>query len=177
MDQTCCDADMSRHVGFALSLIAAASACEPAQETPRHAAHTVVVAERPPLAPTKAPPRPPAGLPRDRSAGARAVDEATWAVLEQGLAASDYATRLFAAEALGCVHTERAVKRLGYLLGDPEEDVRMAAVGALHRQPGDASRRYLESVRDDEQERLDVRVLAAAALVSPRPSCRERTAP
>ena len=99
------------------------------------------------------------------------VEGASWSVLMQGLGANDFATRLFATEALGCIHTAAAVAKLSHQLGDPEEDVRIAAVAALHRQLGAAARRELETVRDDEQESLVVRVLAASALVSPPQPC------
>lgn len=99
------------------------------------------------------------------------VDSRTWSVVVEGLEADDYATRLFATEALACVHTSAAIAKLARQLGDPEEDVRIAAVAALHRQPGDEARRQLETVRDDEQESLVVRVLAASALVSPPQPC------
>lgn len=90
----------------------------------------------------------------------------TVAVLREGLAAGDYAVRLAATEALGEVPDEVALRLLAGQLGDPEEDVRAAAVLALRGRAGSAARKLLEAVRDDKNEVLAVRVLAASALLS-----------
>ena len=50
-------------------------------------------------------------------------------------------------------------------LGDPEPDVRTAAVDALAQVPGPRARALLDSVVNDESEELSIRVVAAGALV------------
>jgi HEAT repeat protein len=69
------------------------------------------------------------------------------AVLERALANSDYATRLIAIEAVGDARADAPLGWLEHALGDPEHDVRMAAVEALdrihstrHRLPGHGAR-------------------------------------
>jgi HEAT repeat protein len=89
-------------------------------------------------------------------------DEATSiAVLRDGLQSRDYATRLFAVEALGHVRAVDVTPALERALGDPEHDVRVAAVEALKQQGSPRARALLRTVRDDKSEALDVRVLAA----------------
>lgn len=101
-----------------------------------------------------------------------APEAATLAVLAEGLAAPDYATRLLATEALACVPAEAALPALAHQLGDPEADVRATALVALHHHTDPRAAVLLRSVRDDTAEDLALRVLAASSLVSPRPSCR-----
>lgn len=98
---------------------------------------------------------------------ARPVDPASLQVLAAGLVAPDYATRLTATETFGLLPLELAVPALERQLGDPEEDVRAAAVVALGKHHDPRSSALLRSVRDDDEEHLLIRVLAASALVSP----------
>jgi HEAT repeat protein len=100
-----------------------------------------------------------------------ATDAATVRVLLEGLTSDDYATRLVATEALGCAPAAVALPPLERQLGDPEEDVRAAAVLALKRHGNGPARALLASVRDDTQETASLRVLAAAALISPSNPC------
>jgi HEAT repeat protein len=86
-------------------------------------------------------------------------------VLERALASSEDATGLIAIEAIG---DERADGLLGWLehpLGDPEHDVRMAAVEALDKMHSPRSMGFLVTVRDDTTEELDVRAVVAGALL------------
>jgi HEAT repeat protein len=116
-----------------------------------------------------------AGVPARVAPSGAAVEPETLAVVRTGLASADYATRLVATDALGCAPATVAIQALERQLADPEEDVRAAAIAALHRQTPQADRmaqQLLRSVRDDDQEKLSLRVLAAAALINPPPSCR-----
>jgi HEAT repeat protein len=122
-----------------------------------------------PVHPPQARPAPAAPTP----APAPSVDDATFLVLREGVAATDYATRLTATEALGCVPGPDATALLADQLGDPEPDVRAAALLALDRRGSDArALGLLSSVRDDRTEDLDLRVLAAAALATPNHDCK-----
>ena len=87
------------------------------------------------------------------------------AVLKAALADKDYATRLIAVEALGHARTDVVVPWLEHALGDPEHDVRMAAVEALISLRTARALGVVVSVRDDTSEDLDIRALAAAALL------------
>jgi HEAT repeat protein len=77
----------------------------------------------------------------------------------------DYATRLIAVEALGTVDRVDTTPWLAHALGDPEHDVRVAAVQALSHLRFPRAERLLRSVRDDVEEALDIRALAASALL------------
>jgi len=90
-------------------------------------------------------------------------------VLKEALASKDYATRLVAAEALGEAKLDSAVPWLEHVLGDPEHDVRMAAVEALDRVHSPHARALLVTVRDDMTEELDIRAVAAGALLQTTP--------
>jgi HEAT repeat protein len=86
-------------------------------------------------------------------------------VVREALGSRDYETRLFAVEALGSVPLADAVGWLANALGDPEHDVRVAAIEALRRHGSARARQLLCSVRDDRSEALDIRALAASALL------------
>lgn len=101
-----------------------------------------------------------------RPAPVAARDEASIAVLREALASKDYATRLLAVEALGDVHTEEFLPWLEHALGDPEHDVRMAAVDALAKYRTESAARVLRTVRGDKTEEMDIRALAASALLT-----------
>lgn len=92
-------------------------------------------------------------------------------VLAQGLASPDYATRILATEALVGVAGGWALSQLQRQLGDPEPDVRAAAIEALHQRLEPRARLLLATVRDDTDESLALRVLASWALVTPANPC------
>ena len=112
-------------------------------------------------APPPARPRPvvPAARP------ARTLDPASVDVLRQAVTSRNVATRLLAVEALAETDVEAFVVWLEPLLGDPELDVRMAAVAALRRFGSPRARALLASVRDDTDEDLEIRALAAAGVL------------
>ena len=96
-------------------------------------------------------------------------DAASLAVLEQALASKDYATRLIAIEAVADGHADGLIGGLEHALGDPEHDVRMAAIEALDRLHSTRARALLLTVRDDTTEELDIRAVAAGALLRTTP--------
>lgn len=98
-----------------------------------------------------------------------AIDPASTAVLEKALSSKDYATRLIAVEAVGDSRSEALVGWLEHALGDPEHDVRMAAVESLDRVHSSRAVALLVTVRDDNREELDIRAVAAAALLRTTP--------
>jgi HEAT repeat protein len=59
-------------------------------------------------------------------------------------------------------HIVAAVSLVEGALGDPEHDVRLAAIEALRALPSTRATALLRSVRDDDTESLDLRALAAA---------------
>ena len=93
------------------------------------------------------------------------LDAASVAVLQHALGSKDIATRLIAMEAVGDSHADALIGWLEHGLGDPEHDVRMAAVEALDRIHTPRALGLLASVRDDTTEELDVRAVAAGALL------------
>lgn len=93
---------------------------------------------------------------------------ASLAVLHAALQSADYATRLLAVQAFGEATAIDATPWLGYALGDPEHDVRMAAVDSLARITSPRALELLTTVRDDEHEALDIRALSASALLTPK---------
>ena len=95
-----------------------------------------------------------------------AKETGSWAVLRQALKSKDYATRLLATQALGGIRTTDVAGWLAHSLADPEHDVRVAAVDALDRIGGRRALGLLRSVRDDTSEALDIRALAASALIN-----------
>ena len=97
------------------------------------------------------------------------IDPASTAVLEKALSSKDYATRLIAVEAVGDSRAEALVGWLEHALGDPEHDVRMAAVESLDRLHSSRAFALLVTVRDDSSEELDIRAVAAAALLRTTP--------
>ncbi len=97
--------------------------------------------------------------------GAPPVDDASVAVLREALASEDWSTRIIAVETIGEIRAAGLVPWIETTLGDPEHDVRMAAVEALGEIPGEVSARLLRSVRDDTTEELDIRAIAASALL------------
>lgn len=88
---------------------------------------------------------------------------ASWKVLRRGLASRDYADRLLTTQLLG--ELRGSEDWLARSLSDPEHDVRVAAVDALKRLGTPRAAQLLRRVRDDNTEKLDIRVLAAAALL------------
>lgn len=113
-------------------------------------------------------PSPPPTTPRP--APAASLDPTSLAVLKEALAGRDPITRLIAVEALGDARAPELVDWIGHALGDPEHDVRVAAVDALAPLVGGArARALLISVRDDKTEDLEIRALAASALLRPNP--------
>src|SRR5262245_29394857 len=76
-------------------------------------------------------------------------------VLRSALVSSDYATRLLAVEALGRVHAFDAGLALERALGDPEHDVRAAAIESLRQLGSPRAWEALRTVRDDNREALD----------------------
>jgi HEAT repeat protein len=102
-------------------------------------------------------------------APARALNATSLAVIKEALASKDYATRLIAVEALGDAKADVLVPWLEHALGDPEHDVRMAAVEALEKVRSPRASAVLATVRDDASEDLDIRALAASALLQPDP--------
>lgn len=99
----------------------------------------------------------------------RSIDPVSVAVLKQAIEDKDYATRLIAIEAMGVSRSEVFVAQLERALGDPEHDVRMAAVDALRAIGSARTVTLLRSVRDDTAEELDVRTLAAGAVLMTGP--------
>jgi HEAT repeat protein len=95
-----------------------------------------------------------------------ATETPSWAVLRQALKSKDYAVRLLATQALGGIRTVDASGWIEHSLADPEHDVRVAAVDALDRVGSRRALALLRSVRDDETEALDIRALAASALIN-----------
>jgi HEAT repeat protein len=95
----------------------------------------------------------------------RSLDATSIAVLKEALANKDYAVRLVALEALGQTKLDALVPWLEHALGDPEHDVRMTAAEALVKIRSPRALALLATVRDDREESLDIRALAAAALL------------
>ena len=145
-------------MGRALALVLCAG-CQPeAPPSPAPAPEPTVPASTPTAVRPAQPP----------SRALSAEDVVSLGVLEQGVAETrDYHTRWVATDALGFVPgSERVVSLLEARLGDPEEDVRAAAVLSLGRHGArPAACALLRSVRDDAHELLGVRVLAARALL------------
>ena len=95
--------------------------------------------------------------------GGSARMNASWRVLESGLRSRDYGDRLLTTQVLGELRgSEDWIARS---LSDPEHDVRIAAVDALKHLGTPRAAQLLRRVRDDNTEKLDIRVLAAAALL------------
>lgn len=103
-----------------------------------------------------------------RSSASRpnAPESTSLEILQKALRSQDYATRLIAVEAAGELKMPQSVEWLAVALGDPEHDVRMAAVMALASQHTHRAGDLLRSVRDDETEQLDIRALASSALLT-----------
>ncbi len=87
----------------------------------------------------------------------------SWRVIERGLLSRDYADRLLTTQVLG--ELRGSEDWLARSLSDPEHDVRVAAVDAHNRLGSPRAAQLLRRVRDDNTEKLDIRVLAAAAVV------------
>lgn len=116
----------------------------------------------------------PAAVRRERITTKRLSDlDAALEVLRAALHDSDYATRLMAVEALGAVRSIDVTPWLAHALGDPEHDVRVAAIEALRRIGSPAAGHLLRTVVDDDHEQLDLRALAASALLSTLRTTRE----
>ena len=148
------------------------SACDHAKREPISPSFSDDLALRAPAAPFNLQ-RTSATPPMVESAN-RSDAGATLSVLKAGLDDKDYGTRLVATEALGCVSAPEALGWLERQLGDPEEDVRAAAILSLAQRRTQTAQRLLRSVQNDEKEQLALRVLAAAALVSPAMRCDTR---
>jgi HEAT repeat protein len=114
-------------------------------------------------------PHPRLTLARDvRQRSAPRLDPVSLAVLEDATKSADPDTRILAIEAVADARVPELVEWLGHALGDPEHDVRVTAVEGLTRLATPRAHDLLVSVRDDKTEDLDVRALAASALlVSP----------
>ncbi len=97
---------------------------------------------------------------------APAKENASWAVLRKAIQSRDYAVRLLATQALGGIRTVDVTGWIEHSLADPEHDVRVAAIDALDRVHSRKALTLLRSVRDDESEALDIRALAASALIN-----------
>ncbi len=107
---------------------------------------------------------------REAGPGGRAsLDTSSIAVLKEALASRDYATRLVAIDAIANARAELLTGGLEHALGDPEHDVRIAAVDALDRIHTTRALALLITVRDDTTEELDVRAAAAGALLRTTP--------
>lgn len=101
-----------------------------------------------------------------RSLAAPSKENASWAVLRKAIQSRDYAVRLLATQALGGIRTVDVTNWIEHSLADPEHDVRVAAIDALDRVHSRKALTLLRSVRDDESEALDIRALAASALIN-----------
>ncbi len=95
------------------------------------------------------------------------ADSRAQIVLGQALAVSDFSARLLAVETLGLVADAWAFSELERKLGDPDADIRAAAILALGNRADARARELLLSIRDDETEDLDLRVLAIRTLLTP----------
>jgi HEAT repeat protein len=99
------------------------------------------------------------------------LDSRSIEVLREALASSDFATRILVVEAVGAAGGDAFLGWLEHALGDPEPDVRAAAIEALGRLGSAGALALLVTVRDDGEEALDLRALAASFLLkSPGPS-------
>lgn len=110
---------------------------------------------------------PDARLSPARPVGAGNLDAASLAVLQAALESKDIEVRLIAVQALGETRATVVLPWLEHALGDPEHDVRMVAVEALRTIGAARAGALLQSVRDDATEELDIRALAASALLGP----------
>jgi HEAT repeat protein len=121
--------------------------------------------ERAARAPSSSPaPAPPPA--RASATAAAGFDPVSLDVLRQALLSrDDFGARYAAVEALGETRSPAVVEWLAQALGDPEHDVRLAAVSALRHIGGPRAAQLLRSVRDDTTEALDVRAVAAGALL------------
>lgn len=153
------------HRGTALWMfLASLSACDRVAPAARSSDTAAPVAETPRA------PAPPVRQARAPGGGAtRPVDTRSLAVLKEALDSKDYATRLIAVEAMGQAKLDTFVPSLEHTLGDPEHDVRMAAVEALEACGSPRANAILATVRDDTTEALDIRVVAAGALLRTTP--------
>ena len=95
-----------------------------------------------------------------------ARQSASWEVLRKALVSRDYSIRLLATQALGDIQRIDVTSWLEHALGDPEHDVRVSAVDSLRRIGSRRALDVLRTVRDDQAEALDIRALAASALLS-----------
>lgn len=106
------------------------------------------------------------GVDPARALAAPGKESASWAVLRKAIQSRDYAVRLLATQALGGIRTVDVTTWLEHVLADPEHDVRVAAIDALDRVHSRKALTLLRSVRDDESEALDIRAVAASALIN-----------
>jgi hypothetical protein len=97
-----------------------------------------------------------------------AIDAASIAVIHEAARSEAFEARLIALEIIGEKRLTTLVPDVAYALGDPDHDVRLAAVRALVTLADREGLALLGSVRDDKKESLDIRALAASALVNPR---------
>jgi HEAT repeat protein len=100
---------------------------------------------------------------------ARGRDARSEQVLRDALRSADFGTRLVAIDAIARTRDPAYLEWLAHALGDPEPEVRLAAVDALARIEHPRARQLLASVRDDDKEDLDIRALAAGALLTTNP--------
>ncbi len=154
-------------LGGLVAMLGCAKADRGAPAEPATRAIVRTGAERPPPpAPRVTAPRPSGAAPSS-SRAQPAHDTASLAVLKQAIESKDYATRLIAIEAIAGSRADSLMPWLEHALGDPEHDVRMAVVDALERFHTARALSLLVSVRDDTTEDLDIRALAASALLEP----------
>ncbi len=93
-------------------------------------------------------------------------DRRSLTVLRQAIQSKDPLTRIIAVQAASKITGLESW--LAYALGDPEHDVRLAAVESLALRLSPRALRLLRSVREDTHEDLDIRALAAALLLQTR---------
>jgi HEAT repeat protein len=105
---------------------------------------------------------------RSQASRPLAVDTASIAVIHEAARSDAFEARLTALEIIGERRLTTLVPDVAFALGDPDHDVRLAAVRALVALEDRDALALLGSVRDDEKESLDIRALAASALVNPR---------
>jgi len=102
------------------------------------------------------------------STGDRIDDGANRPILETALQSKDYSVRLVATEALACSFPSWSLPLLEKQLGDPEEDVRAAALVSFAYRTETRAGALLRTVRDDVTEGWALRALAVHSLLGPR---------
>ena len=103
---------------------------------------------------------------------ATALAPETKAVLVQALVDKDWLVRLTATLTLSRFPRNEALRHLEQRLGDPEPEIRAAAIEQLGVVASPRAVALLRSVQNDESEELSIRTLAAAAMITPANHCR-----